>query len=114
MVSFEGTGTAWRIGERLYVKYRGFPTVRERLAHRRRGTTGAPPRVDFVPGAASDAEVLEVRAHDAPALPGRRRIGLTLAVPCPAVGRYGDPTNRGCLGAATAFPDDRRCWSSAA
>lgn len=42
--------------------------VRERLAHRRRGTTGAPPRVDFVPGAASDADVLEVRAHDEPAL----------------------------------------------
>lgn len=42
--------------------------VRERLEHRRRGTAGAPPRVDFVPGAASEADVLEVRAHDEPAL----------------------------------------------
>ena len=42
--------------------------VRERLAHRRRGGSSAPPRVDFVPGAASDADVLEVRAHDEPAL----------------------------------------------
>ena len=42
--------------------------VRERLAHRRRGTSAAPPRVDFVPGAATDADVLEVRAHDEPAL----------------------------------------------
>ena len=42
--------------------------VRERLAHRRRGTSVVPPRVDFVPGAASEADVLEVRAHDEPAL----------------------------------------------
>lgn len=39
-----------------------------RLAHRRRGLPGAPPRVDFVPGAASEADVLEVRAHDEAAL----------------------------------------------
>jgi [protein-PII] uridylyltransferase len=49
----------------------------QRLAHRRQGTTGAPPRVDFVPGAASDADVLEVRAHDEPAL--LHRIGEAIS-----------------------------------
>ncbi len=41
-----------------------------KLADRRRGAMGrsAPPRVDFVPGAASEADVLEVRAHDGPGL----------------------------------------------
>jgi len=41
-----------------------------RLADRRRSLTApvAPPRVDFVPDAASDADVLEVRAHDEPGL----------------------------------------------
>lgn len=42
--------------------------VAARLAHRRRESSGAPPRVDFVPGAATEADVLEVRAHDEPAL----------------------------------------------
>lgn len=51
--------------------------VSERLAHRRLGTGGAPPRVDFVPGAASDADVLEVRAHDEPAL--LHRIGEAIS-----------------------------------
>lgn len=39
-----------------------------KLAHRRRTQSLAPPRIDFIPGAASDADVLEVRAHDEPAL----------------------------------------------
>ena len=51
--------------------------VSERLSHRRRGTLGAPPRVDFVPGAASEADVLEVRAHDEPAL--LHRIGEAIS-----------------------------------
>ncbi len=44
--------------------------VEGKLAERRRGRSErlAPPRVDFVPGAASEADVLEVRAHDAPGL----------------------------------------------
>jgi len=40
----------------------------DRLSHRRSSRSGSPPRVDFVPGAASEADVLEVRAHDEPAL----------------------------------------------
>ncbi len=51
--------------------------VRQRLAHRRQGTAGPPPRVEFVPGAASDADVLEVRAHDEPAL--LHRIGAAIS-----------------------------------
>lgn len=51
--------------------------VSQRLAHRRLATAGAPPRVDFVPGAASDADVLEVRAHDEPAL--LHRIGEAIS-----------------------------------
>ena len=51
--------------------------VSQRLAHRRVRTAGAPPRVDFVPGAASDADVLEVRAHDEPAL--LHRIGQAIS-----------------------------------
>jgi len=52
--------------------------VTGRLAERRRRTprASAPPRVDFVPGAASDADVLEVRAHDEPGL--LHRIGQAL------------------------------------
>ncbi len=44
--------------------------VEGKLAERRRGRPArlAPPRVDFVPGAASGADVLEVRAHDEPGL----------------------------------------------
>ncbi|MEK9737197.1 MAG: [protein-PII] uridylyltransferase, partial [Candidatus Nanopelagicales bacterium] len=44
--------------------------VEGKLAERRRGRSDslAPPRVVFVPGAASEADVLEVRAHDAPGL----------------------------------------------
>lgn len=48
-----------------------------RLAHRRSGASTSSPRVDFVPGAASDADVLEVRAHDEPAL--LHRIGVAIA-----------------------------------
>jgi [protein-PII] uridylyltransferase len=51
--------------------------VRQRLAHRRQGTAGPPPRVEFVPGAASDADVLEIRAHDEPAL--LHRIGAAIS-----------------------------------
>lgn len=47
-----------------------------RLEHRRRAGSTAAPRVDFVPGAASDADVLEVRAHDEPAL--LHRIGRAI------------------------------------
>jgi [protein-PII] uridylyltransferase len=50
-----------------------------RLAHRRRGEITAAPRVDFVPGAASDADVLEVRAHDEPALLHRIGAAITRA-----------------------------------
>lgn len=50
-----------------------------RLAHRRRGAAAAAPRVDFVPGAASDADVLEVRAHDEPALLHRIGDAITQA-----------------------------------
>ena len=53
--------------------------ISQRLAHRRRGTSGAPPRVDFVPDAASDADVLEVRAHDEPALLHRIGEAITRA-----------------------------------
>lgn len=58
--------------------------VTERLAHRRRHAQVAPPRVDFVPDAASEADVLEVRAHDEPALLHRigeaiSRAGATIA-----------------------------------
>jgi len=53
--------------------------ISQRLAHRRRGTSGAPPRVDFVPDAASDADVLEVRAHDEPALLHRIGDAITRA-----------------------------------
>ncbi len=44
--------------------------VEGKLAERRRERSDslAPPRVVFVPGAASEADVLEVRAHDAPGL----------------------------------------------
>lgn len=48
-----------------------------RLAHRRRVRTASAPRVDFVPGAASHADVLEVRAHDEPAL--LHRVGDAIA-----------------------------------
>jgi [protein-PII] uridylyltransferase len=47
-----------------------------RLAHRRKPGMAVAPRVDFVPGAASDADVLEVRAHDEPAL--LHRIGMAI------------------------------------
>ena len=50
-----------------------------RLAHRRRGAAGAAPRVDFVPGASSHADVLEVRAHDEPALLHRIGSAITRA-----------------------------------
>lgn len=48
-----------------------------RLAHRRREPSATAPRVDFVPGASSHADVLEVRAHDEPAL--LHRIGEAIA-----------------------------------
>lgn len=48
-----------------------------RLAHRRRTTSSAAPRVDFIPGASTRADVLEVRAHDEPAL--LHRIGEAIA-----------------------------------
>jgi len=50
-----------------------------RLAHRRRSVAAAAPRVDFVPGAASEADVLEVRAHDEPALLHRIGDAITRA-----------------------------------
>ena len=50
-----------------------------RLAHRRQGTSAAAPRVDFAPGASSHADVLEVRAHDEPALLHRVGEAIRLA-----------------------------------
>ena len=50
-----------------------------RLSHRRREASGAAPRVDFVPGASSHADVLEVRAHDEPALLHRIGDAITRA-----------------------------------
>jgi [protein-PII] uridylyltransferase len=48
-----------------------------RLAHRREPSLAAAPRVDFVPGASSHADVLEIRAHDEPAL--LHRIGEAIS-----------------------------------
>ena len=50
-----------------------------RLAHRRRGSSATAPRVDFDPGASSHADVLEVRAHDEPALLHRIGEAITRA-----------------------------------
>lgn len=50
-----------------------------RLAHRRQGSSAAAPRVDFAPGASSHADVLEVRAHDEPALLHRVGEAIRLA-----------------------------------
>ncbi len=51
----------------------------QRLAHRRRRTSSAAPRIDFVVGASSHADVLEVRAHDEPALLHRIGDAITSA-----------------------------------
>lgn len=48
-----------------------------RLAHRRPDGSASAPRVTFVPGASSHADVLEVRAHDEPAL--LHRVGGAIA-----------------------------------
>jgi [protein-PII] uridylyltransferase len=53
--------------------------IATRLAHRRQGASVAAPRVDFVPGASSHADVLEVRAHDEPALLHRIGDSIRLA-----------------------------------
>jgi len=53
--------------------------VSTRLAHRRGTWSAAAPRVDFVPGASSHADVLEIRAHDEPALLHRIGEAITRA-----------------------------------